>query len=371
MTRRVSLLACPLLAALALAGTAEAGVGKAWALVGEPALPIGTVGTPNLLYQYNSFGGVITIQRIDTGEWHITIPGMSGTGVAHVSAFDGPHRCKAAVLPAYVYVHCLQTIDLAVPGRFSVLYFEEDATPVRAGGYLYAPPVAFGGSSPCSVPSNTWNSSGGAAGLSCGATSSTVTFQNLFMGLGAVRMVAFGSAAGPSSAYCGVSGWSPGSAPWVVPSNPARATFTCTSHISTPPFEGPVRVESAAVSLFKDVRIGELNHRGGFVYANQKSTASYNPSNQFHTGGSAISVTRTGTGAYQVNFPGLAWYGSTTAVLQVVRTSSEKLHCSLVNWGASETGALVRVQCYQANGELPSVAADAAFNLMYLTDDPI
>lgn len=345
---------------LLLPAPAAAAAGKAWAWVDQPAIPIGFSGTPSLQYQYNSLGGTITIQRIDTGEWHVTIPGMSGTGVAHVTAYGGAHRCSAAVLPAYIYVGCLQTTDNPVAAQFSIFYYEEDATPIRQGGYLYAPPVWLGGQQPCSIPTSVWNSSGGGTTLNCGPAESTVTFQSLTMNR--VSSVAFGSypSRGP---YCGVTGWSPGLSGIEL----ATVRFSCRNGGGT---ESTVPVEGASVSLFRDVRFGELNHRGGFAYANQKAAASYTPSTQYHTSGSAITVTRLATGRYRVFFSGMASSRS-TAVAQVVRTPDEPLHCSVVNWVSTGLGTDVQVKCYQANGENPSVPADARFNVMYLTSYPV
>ncbi|MFB9963722.1 hypothetical protein [Sinosporangium siamense] len=70
---------------------------------------------------------------------------------------------------------------------------------------------------------------------------------------------------------------------------------------------------------------------------------------QWSTGGTGATVTRIGTGAYEVRLPGVA---SSTGIVHVTayRTHYRGRTCAVTGYGPSGADELVEVQCYDENG---------------------
>ncbi len=97
----------------------------------------------------------------------------------------------------------------------------------------------------------------------------------------------------------------------------------------------------------------------GFVWADQPTAASYNPSTNytFNSTGGTNSITRLGTGYYRVDLPGL---GQANGNVQVTAYNSAN-HCKPISWSPSGTTQQVYVQCATPAG----ANADTTFVAQY------
>jgi hypothetical protein len=125
------------------------------------------------------------------------------------------------------------------------------------------------------------------------------------------------------------------------------------------------------LSFMSDVGLGsrfsEDQHYGGYVWANEPTTASYTPSRiyQLNTNGSSINtITRSSIGDYTVNMPGLAPDNRSAALAVAYGSGSE--YCSVRGWRSDGRGGTsVSIKCFNSSG----TPVDAQFTLVYLTDD--
>jgi hypothetical protein len=98
----------------------------------------------------------------------------------------------------------------------------------------------------------------------------------------------------------------------------------------------------------------------GWVWANQTIAASYTPdaTHQYNTSGGASSVTRSGTGVYQVTFAGLG--GVHGGNVQVTARGSDSARCKVSGWQTTGSTVTAGVRCFQ--GPTP---ADSEFLASY------
>ena len=87
---------------------------------------------------------------------------------------------------------------------------------------------------------------------------------------------------------------------------------------------------------------------GGYLWANQPSTASYTPSAlyQYNSTGQKNTISRGGVGSYTVTFPGVSVNGGS---VEVTAYGGGSEYCSIGWWGSNA----VQVYCY-ANGGAPA-----------------
>jgi S-layer homology domain len=104
---------------------------------------------------------------------------------------------------------------------------------------------------------------------------------------------------------------------------------------------------------FVQGRVGGI----AYVWANLPTTASYTPDTgySFNSAGGAVSITRTGTGAYTVTFSGLSLVHGN---VQVSKYNVGAGECHPYFWNVSS----VYVRCYDASG----AAVDAQFSLLFI-----
>jgi len=98
----------------------------------------------------------------------------------------------------------------------------------------------------------------------------------------------------------------------------------------------------------------------GYVLATLPRRASYEPPSiwQFNPEGGVNTVRRSGTGTYDVTFPGMAAIHSTA---HVTAYGDDGSHCKVGGWGAVSGGTSVRVVCFDTTGHL----VDRLFSLRY------
>jgi uncharacterized protein YjdB len=106
---------------------------------------------------------------------------------------------------------------------------------------------------------------------------------------------------------------------------------------------------------------GTLAGRFGFTWADQPTTDTYNPNPSWsgNSSGGAITITRTGTGAYTVRWSGLArTAGQLEETVMVGAYGSVPRRCNVASWDAlSGPDLLANVRCTDLNG----AAADSRF----------
>jgi len=143
-------------------------------------------------------------------------------------------------------------------------------------------------------------------------------------------------------------------------------------YAASPPNGDPVDTRYT-LSFMQDVGLGvqysEDQHYGGYVWANEPTTASYVP-HSLYQAGPDITITRLSMGAYRVHLPWLAPWDRTTAVATAYGGASE--YCTVSYWAGDGSsgitaGTNVHVQCFSDRGD----PVDTRFTLLYLTDDQI
>ncbi|MCB9876115.1 MAG: hypothetical protein H6835_00810 [Planctomycetes bacterium] len=108
---------------------------------------------------------------------------------------------------------------------------------------------------------------------------------------------------------------------------------------------------------------GLPGERRAYCWANQPTAASYNPHPGYawNDNRGAPVITRTGTGAYQVRFPGLASTGSELGSVMVTPKSGSAMRAMLSAWFTSGNDVVVNVRCYTPAGS----AVDGEFTCVY------
>ena len=102
--------------------------------------------------------------------------------------------------------------------------------------------------------------------------------------------------------------------------------------------------------------------KAAYVFANQPSAASYTPiaAYAYDSAGGTITITRSGTGAYTVNFPNLGAVASTGTV-NVTTYGTTASACRTGGWSASGTALVVFVDCYSLAGSFTDSFFTASF----------
>jgi hypothetical protein len=198
------------------------------------------------------------------------------------------------------------------------------------------------GSNPA-VDAYSYNSAGGVNTIT---NTGTGSYRVDFPGLGAVyggnvQVTAYGG----GNERCNVSSWGSDKMTlqvYVRCFNPAGAAVNTTFTASYGRRRGTPGVE------------------GGYVWADQPSTASYTPSPtyQWNSAGGSITIQRTSVGYYTVTFPGQAFTGGTVEVSGY----SSNATCKSAGWGQSGSNQLVYVACYSPTGTAMDSYFTAAFS---------
>lgn len=104
----------------------------------------------------------------------------------------------------------------------------------------------------------------------------------------------------------------------------------------------------------------------GYVWANQPTSASYTPATNYqgNSSGAVNTITRSGTGWYQVRLPNL---GQSAGHVQVTAYGYGSERCKVTGWGPSGADQLVGVRCFTATGS----PVDTLFTLTYVRDTNI
>lgn len=336
----------------------------AWAWV-DP-IGAGASFTPQLSYQHNPTGELITVERTAQGRFVVDMGELPNTGVPHVTAFGGNH---AAVIERWLVSNGSLKLQVNVFNQNGSLLDAGFCVHYRVGGgdtergaYLWANDAT----SPGYTPTSTFyfNGNRGSATIS---RIGTGDYQVTLPGLGEVGASERGSV--QATAYSGagvvsllrarVSGW-------FTSGNDLRVTVRTLNAAGVP-------ADARFTMSYQQVAAPIPSHQGSgaHVWANDASAASYAPSAAYTdsngTAGPADSETidRLGVGYYAVHLPNLIPQGSSIAMATTHGLTAA--YASIAGWGGDlPTGTRVRVRTYDTNGS----PVDARFTLLYLTNDP-
>jgi hypothetical protein len=192
------------------------------------------------------------------------------------------------------------------------------------------------------VPAGAYQGNSAGAGNSitrAGVGSYTVHFIGLIDFGGTVDLTAYGS-----NAMCKVAGWGP-----LGISQDVRVLCFNASG-------APVDTTFTAIYSKPVGNVGTFGH----VWANAPTTASYAPdaTYSFNSKGQTNTITRSGTGAYDVSLPGLGNPGGT---VKVTAYGGDNAYCKVTGWYPSGTVEHVGVACFAASG----ARMDSMFTMTY------
>jgi len=192
----------------------------------------------------------------------------------------------------------------------------------------------------------SYNSSGGAISITRNATG---VYDVTFAGLGNasnsnVQVTAYGT--GPD--FCISGGWTSPSGSDVV----ARVLcYTSAGSLADHSFTMLYQARTHSDPTTPTV---------AFLWANQPTSASYTPdlAYQYNPASGTNTITRSSTGNYTANLPGLTANGGTVIVTAYGGTAAR---CQVTSWGSGSSGTDVNVNCTNTTG----VASDEEFTLVY------
>jgi hypothetical protein len=219
---------------------------------------------------------------------------------------------------------------------------------------LAATAVSVRGSAGAAVPDRfgfvLWNGAVVASGTTPAATTVAVVgtgqYKISFVGAAAPGGVAHVTAINPAPHWCQLNGLGPVGADEVV-------TISCYRVGGAPDFTGFSAIFSSSS--------GPASAVGSFGYVN--STPSGALVSQYNSTVVANTVIHTGTGQWNVKFPGLSTPGPIDGSLQAtaVSPSTVPARCKVLSWTSSSSGQVAQVTCYNAGG----VLTDSQFTLTY------
>jgi hypothetical protein len=293
-------------------------------------------------YAFNRSGGTIVITRSGPGQYTVRFTGLSGllgakstvkvTGYSSDNAYckpTGPRLVNSAIgircfnantgLPADAYYTVLVTRN------YVELAFAHAQLPT---GNNYAP-----------LAGASWNPAGPIRVFRFGTGSYQVRFTNL-----GSRLTSNGGHAqvvqvGPGAPHCKVGGW--GGSPDLV------VSVLCFTRAGAP-------IDTKFNLLF----VMPNNHLG-YAWADQPTSGSYTPSTFYssNSGGGAVSITRSGTGRYNVTWNGLSSDLLDGGDVQVSAYGGGNAQCKVDGWGSQNAV----VHCFSPNGTL----VDSFFDILF------
>ena len=359
-----------LLASLLLAGTAVArpvqpsqksSTSWAW-LTDQNPNDVHTY-TPAAVDQGNSSGGTNTVKYKGTGRYYVTMAGVGATGgVVNVTPLGSAARlCNmsgwgAVGADEYAYVQCSKLNGALAASRFVVTFLAASGDAGNLAYLLLDSPTATN-----STPDATWsyNSTGGintAHRISAGRY--VFTLPNVGSNHGNVIVTAYYrlgqrgvDSAAPATAttymsICSVFSW--GGSPNL------SVTVDCDD-----PSGAPI---DTAVNLIYTLDAG-LKGFGGqrvaYLWADEKSAATYTPDTnyQYSSAASSAQITRQGPGRYTVTLAGMPKGGAA----EVATYGFPNRACQVGSIRTSGTPQMIQVLCFDLAGH----PKDAQYTLAY------
>jgi hypothetical protein len=322
-----------------------------------------------LNYQHTPSGERITVDRLSQGRYAVNLPRLPQTGAVHACAYGGNHtvvvRDWYANPNLRAFIDVLDTNGAPVDQPFCIHYRVGGPDDMRSA-YLWADNPTAPSYTPS--PSFMWNGTRGAATIT---RLGTGYYRVTLPGLGQSPTFEYGNV--QVSPFIGIS--SPVTARrakvenW-VPSGPAGDdldVFVLTFNGAGAP------VDSMFVLSYHQTAapIAGDQGSGAHVLANNATAATYTPdglytdSNGAAGPSNAETITRVGTGVYDVLLPNVVSLNSTHAQVTAYGSGSE--YATIDAWAVNGNGTtLVRVRTFNAAG----APVDTRFSLSYLTNRP-
>ena len=314
-------------------------------------------------YSYNSSGASNTVTWLATGSYRVDFPGLgtsaTARGNAQVTAYGSSNEyCNAVSWSSsgstlQLFVKCYDQNGNLADARFTANYVRHQGLlPSIEGGYVLADQPSTSSYTPSS--DYQWSSSGPKATVKRrGVGIYSVYFPELTFGNGNVQVTAF-----DTSKRCKVESWYPEGVS-------QRVNVRCFGATGTP--------EDRKFSLALNNHGLNTTNTFAYAWANQPTTGTYTPSTTYQFGSirggidrlnlppqTPITITRAGTGLYDVMLPDVFGAFPTKTHYSVTAYGSGSEHCKIQYWSAHS----VRVACYNTAG----TAADARFSLLHLSD---
>jgi hypothetical protein len=348
--------------ALTSAPVQAAGV-EGWAyLFSNQAVPTSNPYTPTRAYQFNSTGGINTVDHDRTGRYIVRLPNLgAAAGSVHVTAVGSPvagddasgagtcnvEKWGPTSGDQYVWVRCFDLAGRAADGTFTVAYTNLTSSP-QPMAYLraternpspstYTPPLAY-----------QFNSTGAKNTVTrTGVGTYTAHLPGLASPSGYVQVTAFGSGSG----RCQVTGWGPKGTSQDVNVRCFNADSVRTDTNFTLTY---LRSISVVGSPYKPDLSGTSS---AHVLGSKPTMASYTPRKEylFNSAGGTNTVRRAGVGVYQVNFPQQQLERGT---VQLSVFGTQPVHCKVASWGPTSG---VQVRCFTRTGTPKDQAFQATF----------
>jgi hypothetical protein len=305
--------------------------------------------SPSASYSFNSTGGANTVTRLSVGSYRVDMAGLGqANGNVQVTAYGGTsNRCKVSGwgpngTTQSLFVRCYTAAGVAADSYFVAQYYRAGAGNAEQGAYLWADQPTSASYTPSRFYS--YNSRGGTNTVT---RSGVGAYQASLPGFttvgGNVQVTAYGS----TTHHCKVAGWGLNIVNvrcFDAAGNPADTFWTL---------------------RYTDRHVANSGQRGAYAWLSDATSASHTPSPtyQWHSAGSTLTATRSGTGTYAITIPGLAAFDRTSALVTAYGFGGE--HCNVSSWfTALSGGTQVNVQCWSAAGAL----TDSLFTMSYITN---
>lgn len=338
------------------------GVAWAWVLPNAASTTI----VPDVDYQYTPSGELITVDRLSQGRYAVNVPRLGIIGAVHACACRGNHTAVVrdwGVDPTMrAYIDVLDTNGAPVDQPFCIHYRIGGPDDLRAA-YLWADNPTAASYTPHGT--YMWNGTRGNATITRLATGH---YRVSIPGLGTPVSGEYGNV--QVSAQTGFS--APATLRHAKVGSWVSNGSTLDVYVRT--FDGAgAPVDSMYVLSYHEKAApiaGDLGS-GAHVWADNPTAASYAPDGLYTdsngTAGprNAETITRIGTGVYEVVLPSVVHLGSTHAQVTAYGSGSE--YASISHWAVNGSGrTYVRVNTFSGAG----APVDTRFSLSYLTDRP-
>jgi len=305
--------------------------------------------TPTRTFSKNSTGGTNTIVRYAVGDYVVSFPGLAGVpgGTVDVTGDDTAGYCKVAYwspsgTAMFARILCFGPGGAPADTEFDAVFASASTGPSHLT-YLWAnqPTTAS------YTPSTTYqyNSRGGTDTIVRDSTGDyEISIPDIGKSAGTIKVTGYGS----DTTNCRIGDW--GGSPTL------EVNVLCAGANGS-----PADAEYALTWVNKASLLAKSGGKWGYVWANEPTEASYTPdaAYQGNSTHAVNTITRSGVGAYVVDFPGL---GGTKGDVQVSAYSTDAV-CNTAGWSSDGSGgADVNVECFDAAGS----PVDSYFTAQYL-----
>ena len=300
-------------------------------------------------------GGTITITRQSDGVYDVLFPNMtklggqretvmvSSTSGTNVSCQIGSWNNGAGGTVARVY--CFSTTGVLVDGQYSI-WLAESGTLAGRFGFVWADQPAAATYNP--HPAWSDNSSGGLITITRASTGNyTIRWAGLARTAGELQETVQVGAYGSTPRRCNVVEWD---------------AFTGADFLATVACTDLNGVAADAQFVASIVDRGRTARRYGLTWADQPTASIYFTTNNNYSRtstASPISISRSGTGTYQVRLGGQARTGVSPETVIVTAYGSTAL-CKASQWSGNGADMIVTVLCFTPTG----TAVDSRFTVL-------